>query len=401
MIECNPEKITDILTLRYDPNSKSTLTPITWSDFSSTAKDIEPNIELKIKDGIEGFLTKNKANRITLALSGGVDSTLALILTREAFPELKIQCISFSFSGNDPDVKTASETARQYNADFEQFFFDNFYEDLPKQIAVVGEPKTNYYWYHVAKAAKNYSDIIVTGDGGDELFSGYVFRYKKFLEILPPDSTWKERVVSYLNCHNRDWVEDQEQMFGKAANFSWNSVHDKLKPFFENVLSPLEQVFLADYNGKLMHDWNPAYNNIYKSLDMVALQPFLSQDVIQYAFRIPHDQKYDSDSNVGKLPLRNIIQKRNRRVGSTKRGFTPDYPLFWENHGKKFVQNFLLGNPRIVGDDWISMPWIQKAFNFVNETGDLRYMNKLLHVAAFEIWYRLFVTGEMSENTKI
>ena len=401
MIEPDPQKITDILTLRYDPDSESTLPPIGWSDFSSDARDVESGIELRIKSRIRDFLAKNKTDRITVALSGGVDSVLALILTREAFPDLKIQCISFGFSENDPDVRAASEVARLHNADFERFFLDNFYEDLPKQIAVIGEPKINYYWYRVAKTAKRYSDILVTGDGGDELFSGYVFRYKKFLDILPPDSDWRRRAITYLDCHNRDWVEDQDQMFGRAANFSWDSVYERLRPFFENPLPPLDQVFLADYNGKLMHDWNPSYGRIYKSLGMTTLQPFLSRDVIRYAFTIPSARKYDPGSNVGKLPLRGILQKKNFTADPTKRGFTPDYPLFWNNHGKKFVQDFLLDGPRVVRDGWISPSWIQKALNTVNEAGDLRYMNKLLHVAAFEVWYGLFVTGEISEDAKI
>ena len=32
--------------------------------------------------------------------------------------------------------------------------FENFYNNLPKQISIIKEPKINYYWYFVAEKAK-------------------------------------------------------------------------------------------------------------------------------------------------------------------------------------------------------------------------------------------------------
>lgn len=56
---------------------------------------------------------------------------------------------------------------------------------------------------------------------------------------------------------------------------------------------------------------------------------------------------------------------------------------------------------RVIKDGWINLDWVQKAFKKVTETQDLRYINKLLHVTSFEIWYRLFITNEMSKDDKL
>lgn len=393
--------LTNTLTLRYDPNIKTTLPPITWSDVTSDARNTQKTVEEKLKLSITEYISTRKPRRVSLALSGGVDSILTLILLRDLFPELKIQCISFGFSPDDLDVTVASEFARKYNADFEKFFFDNFFSDLPRQIWVVGEPKINYYWYTVAKKAKQYSNILITGDGGDELFSGYVFRYKKYLDMLKPKSTWQERVVLYLNCHNRDWVEDQDKMFGPAACFSWNSIYKSLRSFFDNTLSPLQQVCLADYHGKLARDWVPAHAKIYSSLHMSGFSPFLDSNLMRYAFTIPMNKKYDYKSNTGKRILRKILNEKNCVVDTSKRGFTPDLTLFWNNYGKKFVTQFLANKSQVTENGFINNKWIRHALKIVDKNNDARYINKLLHVGGFEVWYRLFVSKDMDASVTL
>ena len=59
----------------------------------------------------------------------------------------------------------------------------------------------------------------------------------------------------YLTCHERDWVPDQESMFGPNMKFEWASIYRILRTHFDNDLEPLEQVLLADYHGKLMYDF--------------------------------------------------------------------------------------------------------------------------------------------------
>lgn len=398
MDDIDTDGISHILTLRYDPRAKSHLPHIGWRDIADDAQDIQHTVEQKTKAGIADFIGSRKPKSISLALSGGVDSNLALILIREMYPDMKIRCISFGFSHDDPDIDGASETARKYDADFESFVLDNFFSNLPRQIHTIKEPKMNYYWYFVAEKAKRHSDILVTGDGGDELFGGYVFRYKKYQDAFKPDFGWRERVLLYLKCHNRDWVDDQEEMFGTAAKFTWDAIHQTLRPFFDNPLDPLKQVFLADYNGKLMHDWTPSHDKIYSHFDMCGFSPFLNDDLLRYSFTVPTRYKYDKDTGIGKIILRRILKDRGHTISESKRGFTPNYYTFWRNHGKKNVQRFLLGESHIVRECLISAEWIKNAIHIVEQNGDIRYMNRLLQVVSFEIWYRLFVSRDMDAS---
>lgn len=397
----NEQWLVDILTLRYSPRSEMTLPNIKVNEVTSSAQNVRKNIEKKIKANITKFFDLKKPNRISLALSGGVDSVLMLVLIRELFPDLKIQCLSFGFSPGDPEILAASEVARNNNADFESFVLNNYLANLPKQISVVGEPKTNYYWYHVVEKAKQYSNILVTGDGGDELFAGYTFRYQAYMQTIRPEFTWQDRVKLYLSCHNRDWVDDQDKLFGPAIKFSWDTIHKSLRRFFDNSLQPLQQVCIADYHGKLARDWTPSHKKIYSTLGISGFSPLLSSDLIRYAFTIPMDKKYDPRSNLGKIMLRKILDEKNCHVSAAKIGFTPRLALFWNNYGRALVMRFLLGDSHVVASELISKKWVLRALETVDKSHDVRYINRLLHIVGFEVWYRLFITKDMDASTII
>ena len=155
------------------------------------------------------------------------------------------------------------------------------------------------------------SKTLVSGDGGDELFAGYTFRYKKFLSSTSENSSPHEKVKAYLECHERDRVPDQENIFNQKSEFSWNSIHDTLLSFFDNNLPRLEQVYLADYNGKLLYNFNPINSRITDYFKINQLAPLLNNELLTSATPIPTKYKYDIDNEIGKLPLRTILEKNN------------------------------------------------------------------------------------------
>ena len=391
------ESIRNILTLRYDPKSQSRLQKLNHNDFSTKVTTNEVQItEQLLKNSILKSAKNFSKNRVTLALSSGIDSVLVLTLLRELLPEIKITCVSAGFEENDEEVNAAKETARKQDCDFKQIKLDNFLNNLPQQIAIVKEPKWHYYWYFIAKEAKKSSSILVTGDGGDELFGGYVFRYKKFLNNINKKNNWIEKTKSYLNCHNRDWIIDQKQMFGSKVDFSWKNIYQNFKKYFDNSLNPLEQVFLADYNGKLMYDWIPALDRLHSHFEIQGTTPILDEEIIKFSCQILPEKKYDLKTNQGKLILRKISENKKIPINNSKRGFSPNLIQFWEDFGNKIVQTYLKDS-RISKENYVDETWISFALEKANNS-DLRYINKLLSVLSFEIWYRLFVTKDIKSN---
>ena len=64
--------------------------------------------------------------------------------------------------------------------------------------------------------------------------------------------------------------------------------------------------------------------------------------------------------------------------------------------GHYLCSKYLLDS-HIVNDGWINKLWIEKYID--KDELDVKYVNKFLGLLAFEIWYRLFITKDMNENT--
>ena len=400
-MEINPSSVVDILTLRYDPSIKPNLPIKTWKDFQPTIHS--PNIlqiEKSICNYIQQKLEKFQDEKVSIALSGGVDSTLVLSLLRKIKPEININAISVRFADSIDETNTAAKIAEKFDAEHHIVNLENYLSELPKAISMIKMPFWDLHWYYVVKKSQTLSKVLISGDGGDELFGGYTFRYEKFLSLTSENSSPLEKVNAYLQCHERDRVPDQDKIFNQKSNFSWESIHNILLPYFDNQLSRLEQVFLADYNGKLLYNFNPINSNIIQNFDMKLLTPILNDELIAISSHIEKSQKYDESNNLGKLPLRTIL-KQNRHdslVGQQKLGFNVNTINLWKKHGHKLCKEFLT-DCRVVKDGWINDSWIQKYIDYPEL--DVRYVNKFFGILAFEVWYRLFITKEMNSNTTL
>jgi asparagine synthase (glutamine-hydrolysing) len=394
-----------LLTLRYDPMNVYVptfrLRDVSVLDIcKSYAKKNSVSVrilETKIRSAIRREVDKFTQHKVCIALSAGVDSNLILCLLREEYPELELECINVSFDEKNEAFK-AKDFAEQKSAGFQQVYVENPLRDLPEMINIVKEPRWNVYQYYFIKKAKSISNLLFTGDGGDEIFAGYTFRYKKFLQSCEQTTNSLERVKVYLSCHERDWVPDQDEMFTNKLKFDWSSIYSLLTSYFNNDLNPLDQVLLADYNGKLMHDFAPTNDKYFRFFKLQGFSPLLDNDVVEVGFDMPSEMKYSMEYNVGKLPLREILkiysQDSDRKM-NVKVGYGMDLVSLWNNSGRETV-TLLLDRGRVFEDDLIDKNWYLRSLKRVDENLDLRYISKLLQILSLEVWYRIFVTSEMN-----
>lgn len=401
MTRTNITSMKNILTLRYDPTITTHLAKKSWQDFIVTSDSYSADhIESLIEGTIKSFAENSPENRYSVALSGGIDSTLAISLLRKTLPDAEINAISVRFADSVDESDTAKKIAAHFDANVQVVNIERYLAEMPKAISVIKMPFWDIHWFYVVREASKLSKILVSGDGGDELFGGYTFRYEKFLSNYRARSSAFERTKLYLDCHQRDWVPDQDRVFGKKAEFAWDEIYQYITPYFDNGLSPLNQVFLADFNGKLLYNWIPLNKSIHDHFGVRSLSPILSNELTSYATHLSPKAKYDEEKKIGKIPLRDLLSRHvpKELISTTKHGFSINTVNLWKSSAERLCERFLV-NGRTVEDGWIDRRWVEEKLLKLKTNQDVRYVNKFLGLLAFEIWYRLFVTKEMSSDT--
>ena len=393
--------IQNFLTIRYNPSAHSH-NLAKWQDFKTETTDFNgKKTETLLTNSIKKAIPDNDTP-LTISLSSGIDSSLCLALLRNVFPKRKIIAICGIFENGNDESKIAKKIAEKFSADFKTVYMDSIFYKMPEIISISKKPRWNTYNHLISKEAKKFSNYLVTGDGADELFGGYTFRYKKFNQLYEPQDNWINKVKKYLECHNRDWVPDQNLLFGKAISFSWESIYQYFKSYFQNKLDPITQVMLADFNGKLSLDFIPTGQAIFHHYKIRAVPIFLNSKVISFAQKLPLDQKYDDTTFKGKLVLRKIAARLGVKHIEEKKGFSPSLLFDWKNHGKDICQNILLDKKsQIYQKNLINFNWVLNSFEKVDSDGDIRYLNRLISVFALEIWIKLFVTNELKSTSKL
>lgn len=380
MNEVLKRRIRNILTLRYDPFGPTSLPKLTWKDFieyDGISQAVRPLLEGVIRRIVE----EHEPDRIGMGISGGVDSTTVLALTRRCFPNLEIKTFCITFGSDLGESKDAQHVSELYSTDHKHITIENPFKDLEEQIEIVDEPRWNLYPYYLFKEAKsNGCDLIMTGDGGDELFGGYVFRYRSVLNSNKPV------VQRYLDAHGRDWVPDQKDLF--AFNFTWDEIYGLLRDHFKNPLTTLGQIFLADYNGKLLYDFTPTNIKISEHFRIKLVAPMLEPEVLHVATHIPCDLKYDARNNLGKVVLRQILLENFGYKPATKGkiGWGMGLAEMWDSYVRGMCEN-LFDYPMFVEQGLMNRRWLRKGFE-KSDKHDLRYICKMLGLLALEIWLR-------------
>ena len=121
-----------------------------------------------------------------LFLSGGIDSaTIATLMSRlNERPVTAFTC-GFDAPGARDERGQAERVAKALNLDWRETTFgeEDFWRILPQIAWAMDDPTADYAslpTYKLAEAAKGTLTVVLTGEGGDELFGGYG-RYRRAL----------------------------------------------------------------------------------------------------------------------------------------------------------------------------------------------------------------------------
>ena len=113
-------------------------------------------------------------------------------------------------------------------------------------------------------------------------------------------------------------------------------------------------------------------------------------------------KKFNPESKLGKIPLREICKDNNISHIPNKKGFSPSLLFDWKKNGKEICQKFIFSqNAEIYKKNIINYDWVMSSLEKIENDGDVRYLHRIISILALEIWIKIFVTNELKSNKKL
>ena len=281
-------------------------------------------------------------------LSGGVDSPLIAAKMR-AVNNGTVRAFTISTGGDSLDESSdAAAYARELGLEYtiEQVTPKQALDMLNAITDACGEPFGDYSIFPtmlISRLARREMKVMLSGDGGDELFWGYPERFGSVIRCAQDfrqpywlrSARWGLKKVlnigeGYPNLRWRtigDWYRAKHSHLPEG----W------LRRAFPAIASWDRHLDSFEYRG-----WEPdrtahwlRWNEITAHLTRVLLKvdrasmyhslevrvPLLDREVIDVAMRVAWDSCLDLDSGIGKLPLRYALAQHSRHQTLVKRGF--------------------------------------------------------------------------------
>ncbi|MCK6449557.1 MAG: asparagine synthase (glutamine-hydrolyzing) [Alphaproteobacteria bacterium] len=250
-------------------------------------------------------------------LSGGIDSTAVLAMMAR-LNERPVTAFTAWFPGTEArderafaQAAAAATGARHVEVPFDE---DDFWSLLPAVAAAMDEPAADYATlpsYKLARAAARDFKVVLSGEGGDEMFAGY----GRYRDAVRP-WWWFGKAMRRRGAFDGLGVlrrEPERWRDGIAA-----SEHAARNP----RRSKLQQAQATDCADWLPNDLLTKLDRCLMASGLEGRTPFLDPEVAKFAFALPDALKVRDD--LGKWLLRRWVHERVPAADAfaRKRGFT-------------------------------------------------------------------------------
>jgi len=420
--------------LVYYPGSKKPETVTYWcvndviqngsnKPFGGTKEELVDELALKLGDAVERQMMADVP--LGAFLSGGVDSStiVALMQSRSSKP-VKTFSIGFYEDGYN-EAEHAKAVAKHLGTDHTELYLTE--EDalavIPELAHLYSEPfadSSQIPTFLVSKMAKEHVTVVLSGDGGDELFAGYG-RYKKTLDMwnkinkIPlsarptlasfikaiPVTIWNKLPIgnnigdqihkgadalvskdfedfygNYLMAHSRN--PESIVINGSDPHY--------LKERFKGVkLNNNEKMALIDHHSYLPDDILCKVDRAAMGVSLETRVPLLDHSIVEFAAKVPMNVKvFDGQT---KWPLKQVLYKYVPRelIDRPKKGF--GIPLEkWLRGGLKNWASELLSEDKIKAQGFFYPEMVSEIWS-EHQCGTRNWSYLLWNILMFQAWY--------------
>ncbi|HLA11562.1 MAG TPA: asparagine synthase (glutamine-hydrolyzing) [Pyrinomonadaceae bacterium] len=358
-------------------------------------------------------------------LSGGIDSsTVVGLMARHMGQPVKTFSIGFHEDSYN-ELKYARLTAEKFGTDHHEFFVTpDICEVVDELVWHFDEPfadSSAIPTYMVSKLARDHVTVVLSGDGGDELFAGYtryaVERKRGGFERLPkplreglmrplsqrlPHATWGRNYlhnvsldpvsryldsVSVFTSLNRRslYTSDFSQKLGRGgyAGSLFYGLAGKVKSN-----EPLDRLLYLDSKTYLPGDILTKVDRMSMAVSLEARAPLLDHKLIEFVTRIPSSLKLAGleTKHLLKRAVKDLVPPEI--LNRPKQGF--GVPIQeWINQQLRSRIRDTLSDARTRQRGYVDSRYVEVLLD-EHERGRRDHSMRLWSLVMLELWHRQF-----------
>ena len=357
-------------------------------------------------------------------LSGGVDSS-AVVSAMAKILNIPIKTFTIGFKESDFDEAYYGRIlAKHLNTEhYEEIVKPNAIEILPELVHKFDEPfadSSAIPTYYVAKLARKHVTMVLSGDGGDEGFAGYV----RYLQALKEQTLFDEKypflkklsrlILSFYpqNLRGRGSLEriletPLQRYFRSIQIFNFTQI--------QNLLSPEIRKYLNDYRSEYFLEKfykENKFPDLISALQYLDIKTYLSEDILvkidratmanslearvplldhrllEFLARVPVNYKINGKTS--KWILREAIKDwlPPRFLDRPKHGFAVPLAYWFRNNLAQFVKDRILGK-RFLRRGFFHKDFIKKIIE-EHQKGIRDWASRIWSLLMFDEWCRIW-----------
>jgi asparagine synthase (glutamine-hydrolysing) len=361
-------------------------------------------------------------------LSGGVDSsTVVAMMARLSGRPVKTFTIGFTYRDFN-EAAHAKSVAKRFGTDHHELIVEaDLWDTLKVLTAILDEPFADSSvipTFHVARMARKYVTVALSGDGGDELFAGYdgyrVHHQRRHLDVFP--SWFAPAYHKYVYPHIPATLRGRRLVYNFALNARDRFVNSRANlQSYDEELSVLSPEFLqsvscyepAAETARTCFDHAPATDTVSR-MQYTDIKTYLTADVLTKVDRmsmacslevrcplLDHVFAEQAVSLPLNLKIRNGTQKYllrrlaenlgvpNQALSRPKQGFS--LPLsHWMRSELRAEMTSILLEGRTLQRGYFRRAGIEKLLS-EHHRGERDHSAGLWQLLVFELWHRNYL----------
>lgn len=366
-------------------------------------------------------------------LSGGVDSsTVVGLMAGQMTQPVKTFSIGFNEDSYD-ELKYARLTAKKFGTDHHEFLVTPDICEVVDQLAWhFDEPfadSSAIPTYVVSKLAREHVKVVLTGDGGDELFAGYT-RYlteqqRSKFDLVPrivreglmepvsrglPHGAWGRNYLHNVSLDPIGRYLDNVSVFTGlnkgslyTADFS-DQLRDSshLNSYFRELSlnvktkAPLDSLLYIDSKTYLPGDILTKVDRMSMAVSLEARVPLLDHKLIEFVTRIPAAMKLagNETKHLFKKAIADLVPAEI--INRPKQGFGVPIQA-WINQQLRERIRDTLNDPRTLQRGYVSRSHVELLLD-EHERGRRDHAMGLWSLLMLELWHRQYVDTPAPET---